>query len=502
MAVLTGASALLRLEGRGISLWLDEALSVGIASHRLEDIPVLLSRDGSPPLYYFLLHGWMELFGRSEAAVRSLSLVFAVATVPLAFWAGRGLFGRRTGWLAAALAATVPYLTTYAQEARMYTLLAFLALVAVASFLHAFVFGRRRWLPAFVISLTLALYTHNWALFLAAGAGLAVVEVALSRGKDGRRRVVVDAALAFGATAVLYAPWLPTLATQARETGAPWSKVPVLRETVSALGTIFGDERALVALVVAAGVPLFGLARLWRRPEGRSARALTAILGVSLLLAWLASQFGLGWSTRYFGLFLAPLLLIAALGLSRAGATGLLAMALVVVLWTQPLGRLTGLRASPTDIDKSNVRQVASALAPLVSPGDVVVSTQMEQVPVLRHYFGPALTYATPMGAVADPTVVDWRDALDRMRAATPATGLDPLVDALEDGQRLFLACPRPSLEGNDPQWDELMQRHCGSWRAALDRDPTMALVADRFPPPPDDEPGTSVYVIVYEKVS
>src|SRR5690348_16241867 len=54
-------------------LWLDEALSVDIARLPLGDIPRALRHDGHPPLYYFLLHGWMSVFGEGDTAVRSLS---------------------------------------------------------------------------------------------------------------------------------------------------------------------------------------------------------------------------------------------------------------------------------------------------------------------------------------------------------------------------------------------------------------------------------------------
>ncbi len=110
LAVLLAISLLLRLEGMAVSLWLDEGISIGIASHPVGDIPGLLVQDGSPPLYYLLLHGWMNLFGDGPVAVRSLSLVAALAVVPVAFWAGRSLFGSRAGWIGAALAATSPYL--------------------------------------------------------------------------------------------------------------------------------------------------------------------------------------------------------------------------------------------------------------------------------------------------------------------------------------------------------------------------------------------------------
>ena len=61
-------------------------------------LPTFLKRDGAPPLYYVLLHGWMGVFGDSDLAVRSLSGVIGVVTVPLVWLAGRR-FGGRTGRL-------------------------------------------------------------------------------------------------------------------------------------------------------------------------------------------------------------------------------------------------------------------------------------------------------------------------------------------------------------------------------------------------------------------
>ena len=46
-------------------LWLDEAQSVAIAHLPLPDLFDALEQDGSPPLYYLLLHVWTALFGTS-----------------------------------------------------------------------------------------------------------------------------------------------------------------------------------------------------------------------------------------------------------------------------------------------------------------------------------------------------------------------------------------------------------------------------------------------------
>src|SRR5829696_3776729 len=56
----------------GVGYWVDEGLSVGIADRPLSDIPGILRQDGSPPLYYMVLHVWMGVFGDSETAVRAL----------------------------------------------------------------------------------------------------------------------------------------------------------------------------------------------------------------------------------------------------------------------------------------------------------------------------------------------------------------------------------------------------------------------------------------------
>src|SRR5215217_264032 len=130
LAALMLLSLVLRTRELGIGFWIDEGLSVGISDRPLGDIPHALRLDGSPPLYYLLLHVWMALTGTSEEATRIFSVICALVAVPVSFWAAATLFGSRAGWMAAVLAATNPFLTRFAQEARMYALLALLAVVA------------------------------------------------------------------------------------------------------------------------------------------------------------------------------------------------------------------------------------------------------------------------------------------------------------------------------------------------------------------------------------
>src|SRR6266576_2758732 len=78
-ALVIVAGIVLRFATRS-DLWLDEALSVNISRLPYGDIPEWLRHDGAPPLYYFMLHAWTDVFGTTDFAVRSLSGILSVAT--------------------------------------------------------------------------------------------------------------------------------------------------------------------------------------------------------------------------------------------------------------------------------------------------------------------------------------------------------------------------------------------------------------------------------------
>ena len=105
------------------ALWLDEALTVNRSRLPLTQIAGSVKQDGAPPLYYYLLHFWMELFGQSNLATRSLEGVIGVATLPVAWLAGNRFGGRTVAWTTLVLLASAPFAVYYATEARMYGLI-------------------------------------------------------------------------------------------------------------------------------------------------------------------------------------------------------------------------------------------------------------------------------------------------------------------------------------------------------------------------------------------
>src|ERR1700723_3757692 len=104
------------------ALWLDEALTVDRSRLPVSQIAGSVKHDGAPPLYYYLLHFWMRLFGQSDLATRSLSGVIGVITLPVAWLAGNRFGGRIVAWTTLVLVASAPFAVYYSTEARMYGL--------------------------------------------------------------------------------------------------------------------------------------------------------------------------------------------------------------------------------------------------------------------------------------------------------------------------------------------------------------------------------------------
>ena len=450
-------SLALRVGALSTGYWIDEGIAVGIASHPLSDIPRILGQDGNPPLYYVLLHLWMLGFGEGEAATRALSLVFALLAIPASFWAGTRVFDRRAGFVAAAGAAGAPFLSYYAQETRMYSLVVLLSILASAAFALAFVRGERRQVAWLGLWLALLLYTHTWGLFLVASMGvcwLVLWRRGLVGGADGAWLAVV--------LALLYAPWLPSVISQAAHTAAPWAERPSPLLLLGFAGGLFG-YLALPLLVVAV---FFALRR--RPPVDRAVRVLAAMAIMTVSLAWLCSQIQPAWATRYLAVVLGPVLLALASVVSRGARWTFLALVGVALVWVMSGG--------PPPV-KSNVRTVSESIAPQVRPGDLVVATQPEQVPALYRYLPQGVVYRTPMGLVPDPRQTDWRNGLARLRAGQAETELLPAVARMDRGQRVLIVTPEPGAHPSQAPWARAVRIRTREWTAALEASPRLRRV-------------------------
>ena len=150
------------------SMWLDEVMSLYFTQGTFsETLRTIVRPEHNGPLFYFLLFWWRRLSGDSDFAVRYMSVLFSVLTLPLLYQLARRLLTEQTATLAMALAAFSPFALWFAQETRMYSLHMWAATASTLALLEAFRKGNWwRW-AIYVVLLSFTLYSHFFGGFLA-----------------------------------------------------------------------------------------------------------------------------------------------------------------------------------------------------------------------------------------------------------------------------------------------------------------------------------------------
>jgi mannosyltransferase len=412
-------------------LWLDESQSVAIARLPLSGHGTTLiqglKQDGSPPLYYLLLHWWIELFGNGDRTVRALSFVLNLACIPPLYWIGKRVIGKRAAWVAVLAFITSPFAAYYASETRMYSLLVLLAL------LGALALERTLRAPTWWSVLCLALaadavaMTHYWSLYSLITVAVFLIVGALW-GKPAQKRGCRFSMLGLVGGGILFIPWLPTFLYQAKHTGTPWGTPPPYSAVVHAFGQWSGGQltagRALLVIVCALlALAVFGYPAGPRQVlidlKGHEPGRLMLLLALSTLVlaVTVGKLVGTAWADRYTAVAFIPFLLCLALGPERladrriwAGSIGLLAL----------FGTLA---AGPTvTAQRTQAVQVARILAKNAVPGDVVLYCPDQLGPAIAREIragrgGTGLKHFT-IPTFAAPDRVNWTDYKKRNTAA------------------------------------------------------------------------------------
>ncbi|MDO8691203.1 MAG: glycosyltransferase family 39 protein, partial [Dehalococcoidia bacterium] len=261
------------------SLWVDENFTVILSAKDLASITQITSGDVHPPLYYYLVHFWLQLTGQSEFSLRFLSLVFSLLFVPLVFKLGSQLVNRRVGIIAAFLGAIGPFQVYYAQEARMYSLMVMLSLLSTYAMARVAGFGtistqsvdglwrvRSRWATV-IVSSALLLYVHYFgALVLLFQSSVILLARIRQRG------LVIRWCLSQVAVLALFSPWIPVMMRTYVTNDEEWRRfipfLPMFQDTMVSLSLGESTEQALY-LALASGfflALLIGIAALaWRK---------------------------------------------------------------------------------------------------------------------------------------------------------------------------------------------------------------------------------------------
>lgn len=147
------------------SLWYDEGYTLETISQN-DMWTTIMSRDNTPPLYYYSLKYWCSKFGFTEFGMRSFSAVFGILSVLIIFFIGKELFDVERGLVTAALMAVEMTHIMISQEARVYSLFLFTALLATLFFIKS---AKNNWYwILYVLSVYLMFNTCFFAIYVVA----------------------------------------------------------------------------------------------------------------------------------------------------------------------------------------------------------------------------------------------------------------------------------------------------------------------------------------------
>lgn len=435
------------------TFWYDEAFSILISEKGPQAILAgtltmdepSVTADIHPPTYYFLLDGWMHLFGSSILAARILSLLLGIGILVNIFLLTRELLGVPFALLASLGVAVFPFQVQFATEIRMYALLTFFLTLATFAFIKGMRTQSWKWWGLFAFSAALAQYTQNLAAFY-------LIPLALTGLFKRDWKLVRNTVLAGLGAVILYIPWLVHLPAQfAKIQHHYWIERPTLVVLINLMlrytaNLPLPDQWMLPSLFIAflsvtlAALQTF-LAYRQKLPGYKIGMWLAWLSFAPPLFLWLFSQ----WT---------PVYVERALLASQAAFCAWLAWVFLrtsmprVVQWGIGLILAVGIGLGLSQLITNNgygidpLKKVETILAAEVRPGDEVVhSNKLTYLPLF--YYDPTL----PMTFIGD----DPGGSTDTLSKATrkilEVNDAPDIASAVGDAQRVWFVIYQESVD-------------------------------------------------------
>jgi 4-amino-4-deoxy-L-arabinose transferase-like glycosyltransferase len=437
------------------SFWHDEIISVERALMDGEDFWDLIQGFPNMAFYYWVLRYWIVL-GESEAVVRMLSVVAALAAVLGVYFLGARLFGPRVGVISALLLAINAFHIQYSQEARSYSLV--ILLVTLASLFLVRSVQRPYWgnWMAYAVLMALSVYTHYFGALVLAAHGVSLMF--LPRRVIPWKRLMVSASVIAVALLMPVSSFAPLAFADSEEANqVGWvpgvSLNSVYRFTLdmtgngsNCAGRVCGapvDPANYIYLayfipVVAAGVISL---RKWyitkASLESWKFALLWAWLVVPVLITLAVSFLSINaFVSRYLIISLPPLVVLAAVGIYEARSlfrfpVPLVSAGLLIML---ELISARGVYAYYTEFEKEDWRGISNLIVSQWQPGDGVLFYVPWIQDDARQYL------AKPGGTAVEVDSIVPQQEWTAFTSPTKAPDRDAIADYLpDDRQRVWL---------------------------------------------------------------
>ncbi len=304
------------------SIWLDEAITAQISQTGILGIILNRSQTGiHPPLYFILVYFWTCIFGDSELALRSLSMIFGVLSIPLLYKLVKKLYDETTALISSLIFALSPFLIYFSQEARMYPLFTFLALLSLNYIydLSNKEFNKKNLIKLLIIN-SLLLYTHFFSSLLIIAENIYMFICQRKNFKNLKNWIIIQFI-----TLLFFSPWLYVIFTRnTPEVYQGAQKLSLYTISVSFYQAFFGFARSLLErlnlhyflFIIFCGLIILGLLSPYENKKGFLLNI--SYFFIPFITLIIISSFGKSfYSSRYLSPFIPALFILMARGIKK-----------------------------------------------------------------------------------------------------------------------------------------------------------------------------------------
>ena len=381
------------------SLRLDEAQSLWQTSHSLAGTLKVVAQDVHVPLYHVILHFWQLFVGTGIESARYLSLGFFIATIPIVYILARRVLSINWSLFVVFLFSFSPFMNWYANEARMYTLLALVVTLSQYYFIRLIeTAGKKGWI-GYTITAMLGVYTHYFFIFNLMSQGIYFIFNRRKFAKGTLKRLIFLAV----ALLVWLSPWLIYFyfLGLARNTSPNLSPPSTVDFSNVYSQFLFGFQNNNINTILVSSWPILVVATLFSVKYGQRLNKKMGYILVAVFVPVLLA-FGLSYTispfflSRYMIASLAPLLILAVWFISnyKKRFSFVIASAFIIILTVVSVQQYF---SSSTPV-KENYKTVAEVLNKQVNPSDIIVlSAPFTIYPFQYYYNGDAKVASLPI---------------------------------------------------------------------------------------------------------
>ncbi|MBI2601342.1 glycosyltransferase family 39 protein [Candidatus Daviesbacteria bacterium] len=191
------------------SLRLDEAQSIWVTTKSVPELLKITAEDVHVPLYFLLLHVWLQIFGTDVVVARSLSLVFFITSLFALYQLTKQVSNKKIAILSVVLFSFSPFIVWYSSESRMYSLFVLMSILNSIFFLKFLKSGGVEGKFGLFLSTLFGFLTHYFFLFLVAAQFLYLLTTKIIKVQKKRDfRVVFLFTALILMDLILFSPWI------------------------------------------------------------------------------------------------------------------------------------------------------------------------------------------------------------------------------------------------------------------------------------------------------